>query len=120
MYKTSYEEKKKKNEFCKTFCIEEFSNTKIKTLQWVLKKKYSTNWYVDKLPAGLFTYNIISNRSSIDNVGGIPIGFPVVNNGTTTYYIYNHLQKQLVQILHDLKYKSNSMIHTRYPLARDI
>ena len=96
MYKTSYEAFINKNEFCKTFCIEEFSNTKIKTLQWVLKKKYSTNWYVDKLPAGLFTYNIISNRSSIDNVGGIPIGFPVVNNGTTTYYIYNHFQFRIL------------------------
>ena len=41
MYKTSYEAFINKNEFCKTFCIEEFSSTKIKTLQWVLKKKYS-------------------------------------------------------------------------------
>lgn len=98
MYKTSYEAFINKNEFCKTFCIEEFSKSKVKTLEWVLKKKYVSNWYVDKLPAGLFSYNIITNISTIEHLGGIPIGFPVVNanNNKTTYNIYNHFQFRIL------------------------
>ena len=99
MFKTQYEAFIKKNEFCKIICVENITESKIKTLKWVISNKYSSSWFADKLPSGYFEHNKSTNQSTIDYLSGIPIGERVIQDQTIFYYIYNHFQFRI--LLHE-------------------
>ena len=78
-----------KDEYCKTLCVQQFDDLMTKNIEKIYKKQYVTNWFLDKLPAGLISHNTISNTTSIDYSSGIPIGFHVTSNNNSDIYIYN-------------------------------
>ena len=87
-YTTGYTTNTNEDKFCQTLCYNTFSDTQVKVLQKLIKRKYFTNWIVDKLPAGLIYHNPKTQTSTLKYFHGIPLGFAKDNN----YYIYNHLQ----------------------------
>ena len=87
-YSTGYIANTNQDKFCETLCYNTFSETQVKVIQKLIKRRYFTNWIIDKLPAGLIIYNLETKTSSLKYFRGIPLGF-IYNN---EYYIYNHLQ----------------------------
>ena len=57
-------------------------------IQKLIKRRYFTNWIVDKLPAGLIYYNKELKSFSLHYSKGIPLGY----YQDDIFYIYNHLQ----------------------------
>ena len=88
LYLTGYSAFTNKDEYCQTLCLNKFSEQQIKTIQKLIRRHYSTNWFLDKLPAGLLIYDSLINVTKIRHFRGIPLGFE--NAGI--FYIYNHLQ----------------------------
>ena len=88
LYMTGYRAMTNEDSFCKTLCYNSFTDTQVKAIQKLIKRKYFTNWIVDKLPAGLISYDKQTKTSAIRYFNGIPLGFFQNNQ----YYIYNHLQ----------------------------
>ena len=88
LYMTGYRAITNEDSFCKTLCYNSFTDTQVKAIQKLIKRKYFTNWIVDKLPAGLISYDKQTKTSAIRYFNGIPLGFFQNNQ----YYIYNHLQ----------------------------
>ena len=88
LYSTGYLAYTNKDEYCQTLCYNNFTQQQLKTIQKLIMRHYSTNWFLDKLPAGLILYDRIINSTKIRYFRGIPLGFI---NGNQTY-IYNHLQ----------------------------
>ena len=87
-YTTGYLAYTDKNEYCQTLCYNKFSQAQIELIQNLIIKHYSTNWFLDKLPAGLIFYNQENNNKIIRYFRGIPLGFEIENK----FYIYNHFQ----------------------------
>ena len=96
IYQSSYEIFMGKDEYCKTLCVQQFDDLMTKNIEKIYKKQYVTNWFLDKLPAGLISHNTISNTTSIDYSSGIPIGFHVTSNNNSDIYIYNHYQFRIL------------------------
>ena len=99
IYKTNYEIYMNKNEYCKVLCSQAFDDTKVSNINKIYNKKYVTNWYLDKLPAGFVKYNPVSQERSIDYSSGIPIGYEVPSGDSKVsskenkeFFIYNHYQ----------------------------
>ena len=99
IYKTNYEIYMNKNEYCKVLCTQVFDDTKVSNINKIYNKKYVTNWYLDKLPAGFVKYNPVSQERSIDYSSGIPIGYEVPSGDSKVsskenkeLFIYNHYQ----------------------------
>ena len=88
IFNTGYIAKTGTDSLCEILCYNQFDQESINLIQSLIKKDYFINWYLDKLPAGLISYNIQSNITSIDFFKGIPLGY--IENDQ--YYIYNHLQ----------------------------
>ena len=88
LYITGYRAITNEDAFCKTLCYNSFTETQVKAIQKLIKRRYFTNWSVDKLPAGLISYDKQTKTSAIKYFNGIPLGFHQNNQ----FYIYNHLQ----------------------------
>ena len=88
LYMTGYRAITNEDSFCKTLCYNNFNEAQVKAIQKLIKRKYFTNWIVDKLPAGLISYDKQTKTSAIKYFNGIPLGF----YQNSQYYIYNHLQ----------------------------
>ena len=101
LYMTGYRAITNEDSFCKTLCYNSFNEAQVKAIQKLIKRKYFTNWIVDKLPAGLISYDKQTKTSAIGYFNGIPLGFHQNNQ----YYIYNHLQFHiLLNKLNDDRY----------------
>ena len=88
IFNTGYIAKIGTNKICDTLCYNQFNQESIHLIESLIKKNYYINWYLDKLPAGLISYDSTTNNTFIDYFKGIPLGF-IANEKA---YIYNHLQ----------------------------
>lgn len=91
LYKSDYEVIMNKTEYCKVLCKETYTAKKINTTKMIYKRKYVSNWFADKLPAGLMKVHSPQN-TSIDYNSGVPFAYQVNVNGTDELFLYNHLQ----------------------------
>ena len=87
-YTTGYQAYTNKDSFCQPLCYNNFSETQVKLIKRLIKRRYFTNWIVDKLPAGLIFYDKERKATSLKYYRGIPLGFRKDDD----FYIYNHLQ----------------------------
>ena len=87
-YTTGYKAKTNEDQLCKVLCYNKFSENSVNIYQKLIKRRYFSNWVVDKLPAGRIVYNKETKQTSLKYFNGIPLGF----NLDSQYYIYNHLQ----------------------------
>ena len=87
-YSTEYKANTNKDKFCQSLCYNTFDENQVKVIQKLIKRRYFTNWIVDKLPAGLIIYDKETKTTSLRYTNGIPLGF--IQN--KEFYIYNHLQ----------------------------
>ena len=87
-YTTGYKAKTNEDQLCKVLCYNKFSENTVNIYQKLIKRRYFSNWVVDKLPAGRIVYNQETKQTSLKYFNGIPLGF----NLDGQYYIYNHLQ----------------------------
>ena len=88
LYTTDYLANVNEDQFCQTLCYNNFSEKNVNLIKTLIRRRYFTNWIVDKLPAGLILYNKETKQTSLKYFNGIPLGY--VDNGVT--YIYNHYQ----------------------------
>ena len=88
IFNTGYIAKTGNNSFCGVLCYNQFDQESLNLIQSLIKRNYFINWYLDKLPAGLLSYNKEKNAMNVDYFKGIPLGY--IEN--EQYYIYNHLQ----------------------------
>ena len=88
LYTTGYLAYTNKDEYCQTLCYNKFTEIQIKAIQKLIMRHYSTNWFLDKLPAGLIIHDSKINKTKIRHFRGIPLGFAMGQQ----FYIYNHLQ----------------------------
>jgi len=87
-YTTGYLANTNEDNFCQILCYNSFTETQVKVIKKLIRRRYFTNWIVDKLPAGLIVYNKEEKTTSLKYFNGIPLGYYLDNE----YYIYNHLQ----------------------------
>ena len=100
-YTTNYLVRTNDDSFCEELCYNTFSEKNVKLIQKLIRRRYFTNWILDKLPAGLILYNKETKQTSLKYFNGIPLGYQ--KNGT--YYIYNHYQFHiLLNKIDDEKY----------------
>ena len=88
LYTTDYIANTNEDEYCQTLCYNQFGEKTVNLIKKLIKRRYFTNWIVDKLPAGLIIYNKETKQTSLKYFNGIPLGY--IENGVT--YIYNHYQ----------------------------
>ena len=88
IFNTGYVAKTGNDSFCETLCYNQFDNESLNLIKRLIKGNYFINWYLDKLPAGILSYNKNTQETTIDYFKGIPLGY--IENDI--YYIYNHLQ----------------------------
>ena len=88
LYKSDYEVIMNKTEYCKVLCMETFNAKKINTIKMIYQRKYMSNWYADKLPAGLKKVHSPTN-TSIDYNSGVPFAYHTIVNGIEQLYLYN-------------------------------
>jgi transmembrane 9 superfamily protein 2/4 len=87
-YTTGYIANTNIDKYCQVLCYNTFSEKNEKIYKKLIRRRYFSNWIVDKLPAGLIMYNKEARQTSLSYFDGIPLGF--VADGQ--FYIYNHLQ----------------------------
>ena len=87
-YTTGYLANTNEDNYCQILCYNSFTETQVKVIKKLIRRRYFTNWIVDKLPAGLIVYNKEEKTTSLKYFNGIPLGYYLDNE----YYIYNHLQ----------------------------
>ena len=92
LYTTEYKVNINEEKFCQILCNNIFSDQQVDLMRRLIKRRYFTNWIVDKLPAGLIKYNAINKEFSIEYSNGIPLGFIKED----TIYIYNHFQLHIL------------------------
>ena len=63
LYTTGYLAYTNKDEYCQTLCYNKFTENQIKTIQKLIMRHYSTNWFLDKLPAGLIIHDSKINKT---------------------------------------------------------
>ena len=101
LYITDYKAKINENKYCETLCYNQFTRNTIRKLQRLIDRNYYSNWYVDKLPAGLIYYNYHTKTTDVNYFYGIPLG----KKEKDKYIIYNHLHfKILLNKISDKKY----------------
>ena len=88
IFSTGYYAKTGNDSFCETLCYNQFDEMSLNFFKKLIKGNYFINWYIDKLPAGILSYNKDTKETSIDYFKGIPLGY--IENDI--YYINNHLQ----------------------------
>lgn len=90
LFSTGYKVELNKNYTCQLLCIKLFTNEDVNILKQLINKEYSSNFYMDNLPAGRIYYNPLNSQIQINYFQGTPLGFKNETNGN--YYIFNHLQ----------------------------
>ena len=88
IFSTGYSALTGNDSFCQILCYNEFDNDSINLIKRLIKGNYFVNWYLDKLPAGILSYNKDTKETNIDYFKGIPLGY--LENDI--YYINNHLK----------------------------
>ena len=88
LYTTDYIANTNEDQFCQILCYNTFEEKTVNLIKKLIRRRYFTNWIVDKLPAGLLLFNKESRQTSLKYFNGIPLGY--VENGV--FYIYNHYQ----------------------------
>ena len=88
LYSTDYIANTNVEDFCKVLCYNTFDEKTVNLIKKLIRRRYFTNWVVDKLPAGLILYNKETKQTSLEYFNGIPLGYR--ENGV--FYIYNHYQ----------------------------
>jgi len=89
-YYTKYEFKVGETEYCQDVCVKKITYLDINLMHWMIKRNYTVNWYVDKLPAGL--KNEMGEKVDVHYLSGIPLGYYTeLSPGREEIYIYNHL-----------------------------
>ena len=88
LYTTDYIAKTNEDEFCQILCYNSFSEKNVNLIKKLIRRRYFTNWIVDKLPAGLILYNEETKQTSLKYFNGIPLGY----HKDGVFYIYNHYQ----------------------------
>ena len=88
LYSTNYIANTNVEEFCQVLCYNTFDEKTVNLIKKLIRRRYFTNWVVDKLPAGLILYNKETKQTSLEYFNGIPLGYR--ENGV--FYIYNHYQ----------------------------
>ena len=88
IFSTGYYALTGNDSYCQTLCYNQFDEESLNLIKRLIKGNYFVNWYLDKLPAGILSYNKNTQETSIDYFKGIPLGF--IENDI--YYINNHLQ----------------------------
>ena len=105
LYLSEYTAQINKNKYCAVLCYTNFTFNSIKKLKKLINRNYYTNWYVDKLPAGLMYYNYNTKKTSVNYFEGIPLGKRERYNNTDRYIIYNHFHfKILINKIADKKF----------------
>ena len=87
-YTTGYIAKTNEDEFCNVLCYNPFTEKNVNIYEKLIQRYYSSNWVVDKLPAGRIEYNLTSKETKLRYFNGIPLGYRINKD----FYIYNHLQ----------------------------
>ena len=88
LYTTDYIANTNEDEYCQVLCYNNFSEKNVNLIKKLIKRRYFTNWIVDKLPAGLILYNEETKQTSLQYFNGIPLGY----EKDKTFYIFNHYQ----------------------------
>ena len=88
IFSTGYYAHTGNDSLCEILCYNQFDDASINLIKRLIKGNYFVNWYLDKLPAGLITFNQETKTTNVDYFQGIPLGF--IENDI--YYINNHLQ----------------------------
>ena len=88
LYTTDYMASTNEDDFCQVLCYNSFDAKTVNLIKKLIRRRYFTNWIVDKLPAGLILYNPETKQTSLKYFNGIPLGYH--ENGV--FYIYNHYQ----------------------------
>ena len=88
IFNTGYSAKTGNNSLCQILCYNQFDEESLNLVKTLIKRNYFINWYLDKLPAGLLTYDKQNKITSVDYFQGIPLGYMENDN----FFIYNHLQ----------------------------
>ena len=87
-YTTGYQAKTNVDKYCQILCYNTFSETQVKVIKKLIRRRYFTNWMVDKLPAGIILYDKEQKTTTLKYFRGIPLGYYKDKD----FYIYNHLQ----------------------------
>ena len=88
LYTKDYIANTNEDEFCQVLCYNTFSDKTVNIIKKLIRRRYFTNWIVDKLPAGLILYNEETKQTSLKYFNGIPLGY----HKDGVFYIYNHYQ----------------------------
>ena len=87
-YITGYKAYTNMDKYCQTLCYNKFDEKTVKLYKTLIKRRYFSNWVVDKLPAGRIVYDLQTKQTSLKYFNGIPLGFFIEDK----FYLYNHLQ----------------------------
>ena len=88
LYTTDYMANTNEDDFCQVLCYNSFDEKTVNLIKKLIRRRYFTNWIVDKLPAGLIVYNPETKQTSLKYFNGIPLGY----HSEGVFYIYNHYQ----------------------------
>ena len=88
LYTTDYIANTNEDDYCQVLCYNTFDEKTVNLIKKLIRRRYFTNWIVDKLPAGLILYNEETKQTSLKYFNGIPLGYQ--KDGV--FYIYNHYQ----------------------------
>ena len=101
LYISEYTANINENKFCEILCNNHFRKNTIRKIKRLIDRNYYSNWYVDKLPAGLIYYNYDTKKTDINYFYGIPLG----KKERDKYIIYNHLHfKILINKISEKRY----------------
>ena len=101
LYISDYTANINENKYCETLCYNQFTRNTLRKLKRLIDRNYFTNWYVDKLPAGLIYYNYDTKNTDVNYFYGIPLG----KKEKDKYIVYNHFYfKILINKISDKKY----------------
>jgi transmembrane 9 superfamily protein 2/4 len=101
LYISEYTGNINENKFCEILCNNQFRKNTIRKIKRLIDRNYYSNWYVDKLPAGLIYYNYDTKKTDINYFYGIPLG----KKEKDKYIIYNHLHfKILINKISEKRY----------------
>lgn len=101
LYISEYTANINENKFCEILCNNHFRKNTIRKIKRLIDRNYYSNWYVDKLPAGLIYYNYDTKKTDINYFYGIPLG----KKEKDKYIIYNHLHfKILINKISEKRY----------------
>lgn len=101
LYISEYTANINENKFCEILCNNQFRKNTIRKIKRLIDRNYYSNWYVDKLAAGLIYYNYDTKKTDINYFYGIPLG----KKEKDKYIIYNHLHfKILINKISEKRY----------------